>query len=519
MYVDVYDERPFPSDVEDQAAWLERMWFSLLSARGLKAVVEAAAAQAGVPLSDLLGPDTGILQYTAIVQASGSLPDSRVSHTMCLGGPETAFVRAFARAAEQLQGRVALHWGTAATRIDLADRRLWVRRRKGSTSSGSSHWQERERRYTHGDRECGLQQPDVEQQPQQGQEAGEGPGEEEEEEVQYDLLVGADDWNSKVRQAAEQQLSDFTSTVTAVPLQHKEFTVDAHAELPMVSSSGGCAMWTLAAARSRYGGSLFLVPDARSGGLRVRGHLSMAPASWRELVEAADYQALLVQEYPALPRDFAAQVAQQLVASPLQESGHRVLCSSLHGPSMVLLGSAAHAICPNVGNGLNADVEDAGILYQVLQQVQGNLAALPEQWSAARLADAQALVRLDAESVRRRGRGRLGRLDPLYLSAVVASRARHLLRWRSVRSRRDVEPQAAPVDSERRAVRYSKIEAQVRRDDAVVAAAATGLAALVTIEAQVRRDDAVVAAAATGLAALVTVLFNWLGRRFKPQWS
>ena len=80
------------------------------------------------------------------------------------------------------------------------------------------------------------------------------------------------------------------------------------AELPMVNSSGGVAMWTLAAARSRHGGSLFLAPDARSGGLRVRGHLSMAPAGWSGRTEAEDYEALLLRDYPALPREFAAQV-------------------------------------------------------------------------------------------------------------------------------------------------------------------------------------------------------------------
>lgn len=68
---------------------------------------------------------------------------------------------------------------------------------------------------------------------------------------------------------------------------------------------------------------------------------------------------------PAAPLPYCLQIAEQLAVGPLHPTGHRVLCSSLHGPSMVLVGSAAHATSPVIGNGLSTSVEDAWLLNQV----------------------------------------------------------------------------------------------------------------------------------------------------------
>lgn len=44
----------------------------------------------------------------------------------------------------------------------------------------------------------------------------------------------------------------------------------------------------------------------------------------------------------------------------------RVRCSEIHGPGVVLVGDAAHAVTPIGGQGCNAALEDSLVLSQVL---------------------------------------------------------------------------------------------------------------------------------------------------------
>ena len=47
----------------------------------------------------------------------------------------------------------------------------------------------------------------------------------------------------------------------------------------------------------------------------------------------------------------------------------RIRCSQLHGPAVVLLGDAGHAVTPENGQGCNAAFEDVSILANLLDQV------------------------------------------------------------------------------------------------------------------------------------------------------
>jgi hypothetical protein len=108
--------------------------------------------QAGIPASSLAGPGTGILQFSGIAQLCGNRHEAQLAPHLCLGGEEQAFVRAFARAAAgQYPELITIHWGTAVSRVDLASKRLWVVRPGGR-----------------------------------------------EEVLTYDLLAGADSWDSQV---------------------------------------------------------------------------------------------------------------------------------------------------------------------------------------------------------------------------------------------------------------------------------------------------------------------------------
>lgn len=63
-----------------------------------------------------------------------------------------------------------------------------------------------------------------------------------------------------------------------------------------------------------------------------------------------------------LPRP---QMATQLTARPLFETGMQARCSQLHAARLVLLGDAAHAVSPATSSGMNAALEDALVLSAV----------------------------------------------------------------------------------------------------------------------------------------------------------
>ena len=48
----------------------------------------------------------------------------------------------------------------------------------------------------------------------------------------------------------------------------------------------------------------------------------------------------------------------------------RIRCSRLHGPGVVLLGAAAHAVTMDSGQGFSAASEDCNVLCRVLDEVQ-----------------------------------------------------------------------------------------------------------------------------------------------------
>lgn len=70
-----------------------------------------------------------------------------------------------------------------------------------------------------------------------------------------------------------------------------------------------------------------------------------------------------------LPPSTRATLVRQLAAAPWSGAGAWVRCSQLHGPRVVVVGDAAHAVSPLLGQGCNAALEDimvGGLLLWLL---------------------------------------------------------------------------------------------------------------------------------------------------------
>ncbi|EFN55569.1 hypothetical protein CHLNCDRAFT_134054 [Chlorella variabilis] len=294
--------------------------------------------------------------------------------------------------------------------------------------------------------------------------------------VEYDLLVAADGYWSRVRRAAERQAADLC--VTTSPPNHQYKVVRGLRPVPHLRLGP-------AAGQSGYG-SLFMVTEAKAG-VRAAGGgppgsffmsqpseeagvtavLSMVHARWQGLEggTAAAYRELLRVGYPSLPDSWAEEMAAQLAVRPLYDTGMQVHASQLHAPGVVLLGDAGHAVSPATSNGMNSALEDALVLSQALEACGGDLAALPERYTAARLEDAHALQWMDRAMSALVGRGgAAAALKASLVARVILSKATG--GW--------VRPHALVLLKDG-SLPYGEAARQVRRDAAVAKLVATGL--------------------------------------------
>ena len=188
-----------------------------------------------------------------------------------------------------------------------------------------------------------------------------------------------------------------------------------------------------------------------------------------------------------------AEIVSQLAVAKLATSGHRLTASQLHAPGLVLVGDAGHGVTPRTGNGMNAALEDSQMLGLLLAEALEDpdpaaaLERLPAAFTAARMADAQALLYLDGEFPRRVGAtARPWSLPSLALRISTVAR---LLLHRATGGR-VAKPAWMRLQSAR-IVPYRQIAMQLRRDDWLVGAAtaAAGAMALVGILTLVMRSQ------------------------------
>ncbi|MGA9379578.1 MAG: NAD(P)/FAD-dependent oxidoreductase, partial [Phormidium sp.] len=103
---------------------------------------------------------------------------------------------------------------------------------------------------------------------------------------------------------------------------------------------------------------------------------------------------LFRKNFPEIGQLMTASEAEEFLARPVS-SVLTIRCNRYHqGDSVLLIGDAAHAVSPSLGQGCNSALEDVVIFDNLLDEYSDNLAQAVEQFTVRRQADAYALVEL-----------------------------------------------------------------------------------------------------------------------------
>lgn len=204
----------------------------------------------------------------------------------------------------------------------------------------------------------------------------------------YDLLVGADGARSAVRTAfLNTEMFEFEQKY--VPTDYKSFNLACPNQQSKIHiQSDKIHSW-----RSKDNIVVLLVPQ-------LDGSLSgtiLFPRQHNHVASFATPEAVLQffhDHFPEIGQLMNASAAEAF----LQHPPSRVLtirCNRYHhGDRVLILGDAAHAVSPSLGQGCNAALEDVAIFDKLLDEYADNWAEAIAKFTICRKADAHALAEL-----------------------------------------------------------------------------------------------------------------------------
>jgi kynurenine 3-monooxygenase len=205
--------------------------------------------------------------------------------------------------------------------------------------------------------------------------------------VKADLIIGADGVHSLVRSSIHRgSFASFEKTY--VPWRYKEITlVGAGAAL---LDPQGLHIW------ARGDRMMFTLPN-RAGFNAVCVLPAAGPGSFDSLRTPEDVRALFRANFADV-EPFMPHLLEEVLERPAQGFATVRTSSWHHDDKVVLIGDAAHAVIPFLGQGANAGFEDCLVFDRCLAENWHDQGAALEQFERERRPNTDALARLSLEN-------------------------------------------------------------------------------------------------------------------------
>eukprot|EP00210_Caulerpa_lentillifera_P004319 g4122.t1 len=204
----------------------------------------------------------------------------------------------------------------------------------------------------------------------------------------YDLLIGADGSNSEIRKAMEEQIDEFTVSITPTSRFYKSIQniVVNEDTIPLKYKSlfqPGALMFYLNFKKLRdIEGMTSAVFTCASNEKLVANFASTA--SGFESVKGIEMEYLNAVMPKDFPQDWINQMIPQLRDNPLHNIPSLIEVSTLVGPDVVLIGDSGHSIGPSTGMGCNMAIQDAQVLENTLESANGDISRALQSYNDIR---------------------------------------------------------------------------------------------------------------------------------------
>ena len=249
--------------------------------------------------------------------------------------------------------------------------------------------------------------------------------------ISYNLLIGADGVRSVVRNSLlntklfeleQKYLSDGYKTVYLEANSDKGFNFQA----------GKLYAWSL-----HNGVQLLAVPQPdKTVSCVLNFKKSENFTSFSDVEEVATY---FQENFPDICQNLSAEAAKAFLEKPVSRI-MTIRCKPYHyEDSVLILGDAAHAVSPSLGQGCNSAMEDVVILEQLLDEYEDNWTEVLSQFSLRRIPDTHALNELSSYAfplsktlflewlLRQKVSKVMHRLFPKYFPLFISERASNTL--------------------------------------------------------------------------------------------
>lgn len=214
--------------------------------------------------------------------------------------------------------------------------------------------------------------------------------------VNYDILIGADGARSQIRDylvqehnlKCEQSYVQDAYKSVYIPRKNSEKGLELEPDKIHASNAGQNIR-------------LLLVPQAND---QLHGTFIFNADNnpLENLTTKEEILQYFQNKFPTLGQLISAEEAEEILHRPVSQV-LSVSCDCFdYNQSILIIGDAAHAVSPSVGQGCNSALEDVYILGQLLDRYQDNWSQVLPQYSQQRLPDAYALQELSNYSFPRK---------------------------------------------------------------------------------------------------------------------